>query len=293
MMQVRFDSLRKLGSINSTFLMIAKTRTGLIGISSVSSIVFLSIIIGVISPYNPIKGNLAEALRAPSLSHPFGTDELGRDLFTRTFYGARTSLLISFLGAGLGAGLGTILGLLAGYMGGAIDYILMRISDTLLSIPSILIAIALVATLGPGMNNIVIAIAFGLIPAYMRLTRGIVVQVKNLEYVIAAKLLGLSSMRIMFRHVLPNISYLSISQFTLDLGGAILMASGLGFLGLGIQPPYPELGTMIGTAKMYVGLAPYLIFFPGIVLLILALGFNLLGNTIRDVMDPSSRVMMK
>jgi len=292
-MELDFNRIRRLGILSEPLYAIVKTRTGLLGFASLSSIVFLSLVVGLISPYNPIKGNLADALRPPSLTHIFGTDELGRDLFTRTFYGARTSLIISFLGAGLGAGIGTMLGLLAGYLGGAADYILMRLSDALLSIPSILIAIALVATLGPGMTNIIIAIAFGLIPAYMRLTRGVVVQVKSMEYVIAAKLLGLSSARIMFRHILPNISYITISQFTLDLGGAILMASGLGFLGLGIQPPYPELGTMIGTAKNYIGIAPYLIFFPGMVLLLLALGFNLLGNILRDALDPSSGVRMK
>lgn len=293
MMEITFEGLKRLGSIDSTLLAIARTKSGMIGLATLSPILFLSLIIGVISPYSPILGSLSEALKPPSLSHIFGTDELGRDLFTRTFYGARTSILISFLGASLGAGLGTLLGLLAGYAGGGLDYALMRISDALLSIPSILIAIALVATLGPGTTNIVIAIAFGTIPAYMRLTRGVVVQVKNLEYIVAAKLLGLSNVRIMFRHILPNISYITISQFTLDLGGAILMASGLGFLGLGVQPPYPELGTMIGTARNYIGKDPYLIIFPGTILLILVMGFNLLGNAIRDVTDPSSKVKAK
>ncbi|MEM4462642.1 MAG: ABC transporter permease [Fervidicoccaceae archaeon] len=292
-MDVKLDSLKRLGSVDSTIILITRSRTGMLGLSMISSILFISLIIGMISPYSPIKGNLADALKPPSLSHIFGTDELGRDLFTRTFYGVRTSILISFLGAGIGAALGTLLGLMAGYLGGIVDYSLMRLSDALLSIPSILIAIALVAILGPGTTNIIIAIAFGLVPAYMRLTRGIVVQVKNLEYVIAAKLLGLSSTRIMFRHILPNISYLTVSQFTLDLGGAILMAAGLGFLGLGVQPPQPELGTIIGTAKNYLGVAPYLILFPGLVLLLLSLGFNLLGNTLRDIIDPSSRVRMK
>jgi len=293
MMEIKFGWLKKLGIYNDKIIVITSSRTGMFGLASLSSIVFLSLIVDLVSPYNPIKGNLAQALKPPSLEHIFGTDELGRDLFTRTFVGARTSLLIALLGTGLGASIGTVLGLIAGYLGGAVDYSLMRVADALLSIPSILIAIALVAILGPSTTNIIISISFGLIPSFMRLTRGVVVQVKNMEYIIAAKLLGLSNFRIMFKHVLPNISYISISQFTLELGGSILMASGLGFLGLGVQPPYPELGTMIGTAKNYIGVAPYLILFPGIVLLLLALSFNLLGNMLRDIMDPTSTVNMK
>lgn len=272
----------------STISAIKSTRTGALGLGIVVSLLSLSIIAPIFIPYDPIKGSITDSLKPPSLSHPLGTDELGRDLLTRILYGIRNSLLVAVLGTSVGAILGVLLGLISGYLGGSADFVIMRLADALLSIPSILIAIALVALTGPGLWNIVIALTLGILPIYIRLIRGTVIQVKNIEYVIAAKLMGLSSFRIMYKHILPNIAYIIVSQYTLDLGGSILMASGLGFLGLGIQPPTPELGTMIGTAKNYLAVAPGLVFYPGLALILLVLGFNLLGNAIRDTFDPNA-----
>lgn len=268
-----------------------KHRVGFIGFTIVSFFAFMSLIADLLPLSNPLVGDLSKTLRPPEPNHVLGTDELGRDLLSRIVYGTRVSLTIAFIGATLGCVIGVMLGLISGYFGGVTDFMVMRVVDALLSIPSILIAIALVALTGPGVINMIVALAVGLTPTYVRLVRGVVMQTKNLEFVIAARLLGLSSVRILTKHILPNISYVIVSQYTLDLGVSILFAAGLGFLGLGVQPPTPELGSIIGSGKAYMSVAPHVIIYPGIVLAVLVAGFNLLGNALRDVLDPTSKVM--
>ncbi|MEM0015255.1 MAG: ABC transporter permease [Zestosphaera sp.] len=265
-------------------------RSGLAGLTIVIFFTLMAALADLVSPYSPISGSLSNALRPPSTENLLGTDELGRDLLSRLIHGSRVSLTIALISTSLGGGVGALLGLLSGYFGGAIDYAVMRVTDALLSIPSVLIAIALVALWGPSLQNIVLAISVGLIPSYVRLVRGVVLQVRNYEFVLAARLLGINPLKIIFRHVLPNISYVVVSQYTLDLGSSILFAAGLGFLGIGVQPPTPEWGSMIGSGKTYMVRAPHVIIFPGIFLFMLVAGFNLLGNALRDVLDPRSRV---
>lgn len=265
-------------------------RSGFAGLVIVFFFSAVGIFADLLAPYSPVAGSLSNALKPPSLEHLLGTDELGRDLLSRLIHGSRVSLTIAFISASLGGGLGVLLGLLSGYFGGVVDYIVMRVTDALLSIPSVLIAIALVAIWGPSLHNIVFAISVGLLPSYIRVVRGVVLQVKNYEFVLAARLLGLSPLKIVFKHVLPNISYVIVSQYTLDLGSSILFAAGLGFLGIGIQPPTPEWGSMIGSGKAYMVRAPHVIMFPGMFLFLLVAGFNLLGNALRDVLDPRSGV---
>ncbi len=274
----------------TTFRLLVKHRVGLIGLVIVLVFTFTSLLADLLPLSNPLIGDLSKALRPPEPNHPLGTDELGRDLLSRVVYGTRVSLVIAFVGTTLGCVIGVVLGLISGYFSGLTDFIIMRAVDALLSIPSILIAVALVALAGPGIANIVIALAIGLTPTYVRLARSTVMQVRDLEFVTAAKLLGLSNFRILTKHILPNISYVIIAQYTLDLGTSILFAAGLGFLGLGVQPPTPELGSIIGSGKAYMSIAPHVIIYPGVILVVLVLGFNFLGNALRDVLDPASRV---
>jgi len=275
--------------MSETLRYLLRHKSGLTGLVIVLTYVLIALLADVISPYDPLVGNLGKSLRPPSPEHLLGTDELGRDILSRVIHGARISLLIAAVSASLGCLVGSLLGLVAGYSGGLVDYVIMRVADMLLSLPSVLLAIALVALLGPGVTNVIIALAVGFIPTYVRLVRGVVLQVKGLEYVTAAQLLGLSTSRILFKHILPNVMHVIIAYYTLNLGTAILFASGLGFLGLGVQPPTPEWGVMIGTGRSYIFVSPHVIIVPGIFLTTLVLGFNLLGNALRDVLDPVLR----
>lgn len=263
---------------------------GRLGLAVIVLIVLIGLLAPVVDPYNPrIDSNLAESRFPPSWDHPFGTDRLGRDMFRRIIHGTRISLSIGFVVVFVSGGIGTILGLSAGYFGGWVDTTTMRVMDVLLAFPAILLAIAIVAVRGASLTNTIIAVAIVGIPGYARVVRSVVLSVRQRDFIEAAQMIGVSDTRIMFVHVLPNSLSPLIVQATLGVGGAILFAAALGFLGLGAQPPLPEWGAMIGDGIPFLRQSPYLVMFPGLAIMVTVLGFNLLGDGLRDALDPQLR----
>lgn len=230
--------------------------------------------------------NLRERLKAPSGAHWFGTDEMGRDLFWRIMYGARYSLAIGFVAVFVSLAVGVPLGAMAGYFGGAVETVIMRITDVFSAVPAILMAVVVVSVLGSSTINLMIAVGVSSIPGFVRVTRAAVLTVRNEEYVEAAKALGKSNLYIIFVHVLPNCLSPIIVQTTLRVASAIVSASSLSFLGLGIKPPAPEWGALLTAGRNYILGYSYLTFFPGLAIIITVLAFNLLGDGLRDAMDP-------
>jgi peptide/nickel transport system permease protein len=236
--------------------------------------------------HDPKRQQLSQVLRPISALHPLGTDHLGRDMLARLLYGGRLSLLIGFLAVGIGLGVGVPLGAVSGFQGGFTDLVIQRLADVLLSFPGFLLALSLVSILGIGLQNVIIAVGISAIPSFIRLVRGSVLSIREQAFVEAARALGQRSWIIILRHVLPNAMAPIIVQATLNLGTAILLAAGLGFLGLGVQPPTPEWGTMLGEGRQYIFRAPLLTLFPGLAIFLAVLGFNLLGDGLRDALDP-------
>src|SRR5580765_4498755 len=243
-------------------------------------------------PYDPIRQNLPLRLAAPTWGHPLGLDELGRDLLARLALGARVSLFVGISVVSVSAVVGTIVGAVAGYVGGAVDLALGRIMDVLLAFPGILLAIALVAVLGPSLNNVVLALVIIGWVGYARLVRGQVLKVREMEYVTAAKALGAKSARVIVLHVLPNVINPVIVMATLGLAGAILSEAALSFLGLGVQPPTPSWGAMLTAGRRYLGLANHLAIFPGAAIMLAVMGLNFLGDGLIDALDPKYRKHM-
>jgi len=268
-------------------------KAAYISLYIVGFLIFIALFGPVIAPYNPYDFDLSKAKMPPSLSHPFGTDELGRDILSRIFVGARYTIGISLASVAIGAFIGVLLGLFSGYMRGLWDTIIQRIVDVMLAFPTILLAIALVASLGQGVLSLIIAIAVSTFPVYVRLTRGVVLQIVGEDYIAAAKMLGRSSLYIMFRHVLPNSLSPIIVQSTYYMGSSILIASSLGFLGLGVPPPTPEWGSMIGSGRTYLFSSPHIVVFPGLFIMIAVLSFNLIGDGLRDALDPKMRTYFR
>lgn len=258
-----------------------------------SVIVFLFLILAIfallIAPYGINEQSLGERFSAPSASHWFGTDDFGRDIFSRVVHGARISLWVGFFSVLGSVILGTLLGLIAGYGGRVLDAVISRLFDILLAFPSILLAIAIVSILGPSLQNALIAIAIINVPTFGRLVRSKVLSIKQEEYVLAAKAVGMSHRRIVLRHILPNSMVPVIVQATLAIGTAIIEAAALGFLGLGAQAPSPEWGKMLADARPYLVQAPWTLFFPGIAIMLTVLGFNLMGDGLRDTLDPKMK----
>jgi peptide/nickel transport system permease protein len=263
---------------------------GRVGLVMITVTVLIGLLAPVVWPYDPTTdSNLAESRMSPSLQHPFGTDRLGRDMLRRIVHGTRVSLLIGFVVVFASGAVGIFLGLLAGYFGGPLDSVVMRLMDILLAFPAILLAIAIVAVRGPSLENTMLAVAIVSIPGYARVVRSIVLSVRERDYVDAARSIGVSDSRIMVVHILPNSFSPIIVQMTLGVGGAILFAAALGFLGPGVQPPTPEWGAMISDAIPFLRQSPYLVFFPGMAIMLTVLGFNLLGDGLRDALDPQLR----
>jgi len=240
----------------------------------------------VLYPGNPSAPNLMKALEPPSLENPLGTDELGRSILGRVIYGSRVSLLIAVGVVSVGVIFGIPLGLISGYYGGKIDFLIQRATDTMLAFPGFLLALALVAILGVGLENTVISIGISMIPIYIRLVRSCVLSVREEVYIEAARAVGTRDALILIRHVLPNVMVPITVQTTLGMGTAILFAAGLGFLGIGVQPPTPEWGAMLGSARSYLFHAPHVATFPGIAIFFSVLSFNLFGDGLRDALDP-------
>jgi len=244
----------------------------------------------VLFPGNPSAPNLIKALEPPTVENPLGTDELGRSILGRIIYGSRISLLIAVGVVAVGIALGIPLGLISGYYGGRSDFIIQRVTDTLLAFPGFLLALALVAVLGVGLKNAVISIGISMVPLYIRLVRGCVLSVREEDYIEAAKAVGTHDVIILLRHILPNVMVPITVQTSLSMGMAILFSAGLGFLGLGVQPPTPEWGAMLGSARSYLFHAPHVATFPGIAIFFAVISFNLLGDGLRDALDPRFKI---
>jgi peptide/nickel transport system permease protein len=257
----------------------------IIGAIIVACIVFAAFCASWVSPYSPVEQNLLERRQAPSLQHLFGLDELGRDNLTRVLYGARLSLWVGVGSIVLAVVAGGILGLVAGYRGGWLDSLIMSALDVMLAFPTLLLAIAIVVVLGPGLMNVLYAIAFAAVPTYARLMRVGVLVTKEKEFVQAARALGVSPLRLMARHILPNCVIPFLAQAPLGIGSAILEAAGLSFLGLGAQPPTPEWGAMIAQGRGAVFAAPHIVLFPGAAIMLTVLGFNQLGDGLQDLLN--------
>lgn len=258
----------------------------LLGAGVIAIFVLVSVGGAWISPYDPIKQDLRFNLTTPSIKHLLGTDELGRDIFSRILTGTRISIAIAIASVGVGLLIGVPLGLISGFWGGKVDFILQRITDTMLAFPGFLLALALVSIIGVGFKNAVLSIGLSSVPIYIRLVRGCVLSIREQAYVEAARALGTPNLVILYRHIVTNAMVPIIVQSTLGMGTAILHAAGLGFLGLGVQPPTPEWGAMLGTGRAYIFVAPHVATFPGLAIFFAVLGFNLFGDGLRDALDP-------
>ncbi|WP_339185134.1 nickel transporter permease [Oceanobacillus sp. FSL W7-1293] len=266
-----------------------KNRFAMAGMIIILFFLILALIAPLLTPYSYYEQNLANRLLPPSGEHWMGTDDLGRDILTRIAYGARVSLQVGFFAVIGALVFGTFLGIIAGYFGRWVDMIISRIFDILLAFPSILLAIAIVAILGASLQNALIAIAIINIPIFGRIVRSRVISLRAEEYIMAAKAQGMKNGRIIFHHILPNSITPIIVQATLGFGTAILEAAALGFLGLGAQPPTPEWGQMLASSREFIQLAPWTLIMPGVSIMLVVLGFNLVGDGLRDVLDPKMR----
>lgn len=251
--------------------------------------VIVALLAPAIAPYEPNAMVFTAVEEPPSAAHPFGTDDLGRDVLSRVLYGARISLQVGLIAVGIAATVGTLLGLAAGFLGGAWDAVIMRAMDVMLAFPGILLALAIVAILGPGLFNTMIAVGVAAIPVYARTARASTLSVLELDYVVAARGLGARAGRVALRYVLPNIMAPVIVLATVGVATAILSAAGLSYLGLGAQPPTPEWGAMLSDARAYLRSSWWIATFPGLAIMLVVMGFNLLGDGLRDVFDPKGR----
>jgi peptide/nickel transport system permease protein len=263
-----------------------RNKAAVFGAVLVALIVVMAVFAPWLTQYDPVQASFMTVRQAPSAAHWFGTDELGRDVLSRLLYGARASLLAGVVSVGIAVVLGVPLGLLAGYFGKLVDGVISRLADALLSIPFLILAIALAAFLGPSLTNAMIAIGVSAMPRFVRLTRGQALSVKAEDYVEGARAIGLGDFRIIVRYILPNVLPPIIVQASLTVAMAIIAEASLSFLGLGQLPPAPSWGSMLNTAKDFVDQAPWMSIFPGIAIFLAVLGFNLLGDGLRDALDP-------
>lgn len=269
-----------------------KNRSAIFGFFIVLILVIFALFAPYIAAHSPIEQNLAQRLLPPSwedtgtTTHLLGTDDFGRDLFSRIIYGSRISIMIGAISVSISLFFGLLMGVFAGYFGGKTDTIIMRFVDMMLSIPAILLAIVIVAILGPSLMNAMIAIGIVGVPTYARIVRASVLAEKNKEYVIASRVNGSTNLRLMFQVILPNCTTPIIVQATMGFASAVLEAAGLSFLGLGAQPPTPEWGAMLADSLEYITTAPWMIFYPGLAIFLTVLGFNLVGDGLMDVLDP-------
>lgn len=272
-----------------TWSMLKKNKAAMVGVTILIILVIIALFGKFFMPYNPYIGNLSDSLKFPSSVHLFGTDEQGRDILSRVIDGTKISLRVGISAVSIALTVGLVLGSVAGYYGGLADLIIMRFMDIMLAFPSLLLAIAFMSALGPGIDKAIIAISIVTIPEYARIVRGSILSMKENEYVQAAKAIGNSDAGIIFKHILPNVMSPIIVRATLGISTAILDTSALGFLGLGVKPPLAEWGTMLGAGREYFYNAPYIILFPGIAITITVLAFNLFGDGLRDALDPKLR----
>ncbi|HCL78390.1 MAG TPA: ABC transporter permease [Synergistaceae bacterium] len=263
-----------------------KSPLAMFGLAVVLILIFCALFADVIAPHSYSKQNLSHMFEAPSRQYLLGTDEFGRDILSRLIYGARVSLQVGFIAVGIALFVGGLLGAVSGYYGGWIDNGIMRVMDVLLSIPQTLLAIAIVAALGPGLMNLMIAVGISAVPNYARIVRSSVLSIRGMEFIEAARAVGSPDIRIILKHILPNSMAPIIVQSTLGVASAILNAAGLSFIGLGIQPPYPEWGAMLSGGRQYIRDYPHLTLYPGLAIMITILALNFLGDGLRDALDP-------
>jgi peptide/nickel transport system permease protein len=272
-----------------TLKLLSKNPSAVAGFVIIATMVIIALTAPYIAPYDPIKISLKERLSAPSMVHLFGTDEMGRDILSRVMHGARISLRIGVLVIGIAGGLGVIIGAVAGYLGRQADNIIMRVMDVILSFPPLVLAMALAAALGPNLNNAILAVAFVMIPKFARMVRGEALAVKEKQFIAAARASGAGSMWIILHHIIPNCLSSVIILATLLLGETILIAASLSFIGLGAQPPVPEWGAMISVGRKFLMDQWWYPTFPGLFILVTVIGFNILGDALRDILDPRIR----
>lgn len=276
-------------SLRSLWHELKRNKRAMFGLVFIVILIFVALFADVLAPYTMTQQNLANALAKPSLQHWMGTDDLGRDVFSRILFGARISLTIGLSAVLIALSIGGILGLIAGYFGGKFDSLIMRLADVLLSIPSILLAIAIVASFGASLTNLILAIGVSSIPVYARIVRSAVLSIREKQFLEASSALGVSDFKIIVRHIIPNILSPVIVQATMGVASAILSAAGLGFIGLGIEASVAEWGTMLSYGRQYIRTHAFLTIFPGFAIMLTILSFNLLGDGIRDALDPKLR----
>lgn len=281
--QARFDELRRFAR------RFAQNPLGVLGLAIIGLLVICAVFAPLLSTHDPYLPDLAQRLSPPRAQNWFGTDELGRDIYTRVLYGSRLTLLIVGLVIVTSAPIGLVIGAVAGTFGGWVDAVFMRITDVFLAVPKLLLALAFVAALGPGIVNAALAITLTAWPPYARLARAEALVVRDSDYVNAVRLAGGSEFRVIFRHIVPMCLSSVIVRMTLDMAGIILTAAGLGFIGLGAQPPLPEWGAMISTGRKFIFDQWWVATIPGFAIFIVSLGFNLLGDAMRDLLDPHLR----
>ena len=278
--------VKKIGLVRETWKSLKKNRLALVGLGLIVLITFAVVFAGFIAPYGIDDQDLLARFKSPSKDHLFGTDNFGRDIFSRVLYGGRVSLAIGLFSAVFSMFVGIFLGSIAGFYAGRFDSVIMRFIDVVMAIPSMLLAISIVAALGPGMINVVIAVGIGMIPGYARIVRASIFSVKEQEYVEAARSIGANDMRIITRHILPNCLAPIIVNMTMSVARSILEAAALSFIGLGVQPPSPEWGAMLSAARPYIRDYWHVITFPGLAIMAIIFGLNLLGDGLRDALDP-------
>ena len=266
-----------------------RNRAAMFGATLIAAEVFLALAAPWIVPFDPYKQNPRAALQAPSREHWFGTDDTGRDLLSRVIYGTRISLRVGLISVGIGGGIGIVLGMIAGYRGGFVDNVIMRGVDLLLAFPGILLALGIIAVLGPSLFNVMIAVGISAIPSYTRVARASTLALKDRDFVVSARAIGARDARITLRYILPNVLPPLIVLATLGIAGAILTAAGLSFIGLGAVPPTPEWGAILTLGRKYINQAWWYTTFPGLAIMITVLGINMLGDALRDALDPKLR----
>lgn len=277
---------KKQGEFGAAMIRLRRNRSAMIGLGLFLFLAFLAVFAPYISPYGYAKLSLAERFQGPSLKHWFGTDDMGRDVFTRIIYGGRYSLAVGIISTAVGLFFGVAVGAIAGFFGGSTDNIIMRFLDIFQSIPILLLSIVIATALGTGFDKTIMALSIAQIPDYARQMRASILRVRDLEYVEAANAIGCSTFRQIVRYVLPNSFAPLIVSATMGVAGTILMTASLSYLGLGIQPPTPEWGAMLSGAKIYLRRYPYLLIFPGLAIGATVLGLNMLGDGLRDAFDP-------
>ncbi|WP_042122128.1 ABC transporter permease [Paenibacillus senegalensis] len=277
---------RKFGGWKTFYKKFSRNKAALVGGYFLVTVIIIAVIGPLFTTFDPTKVDYSIKLLKPNAEHWFGTDHNGRDIFTRVIHGMHLTLFVGIFSVVVGAVIGVILGIFSGYFGGKLDSIIMRFVDVLLAFPGILLALAVVSVLGKSLTNVVIAVGIFSVPTFARVVRGATLAVRKLEYIDAMRALGANDMRIIFRHVLPNITSPIIVQATLRVAIAILTASGLSFLGLGAQPPTPEWGAMLNDGRDFMAEHPHVAFFPGMAIVLVVVAINMFGDGLRDVLDP-------